>query len=214
MMNLNACVVLAFAWVAYATHAKGVVVMTRLSPPVYRPFPNPALETQTNYFIDLNNDGTQDFNIVTNGGGMNLEALSTNEIACGAIFGFPEVGGFAQTVHAGAIIGAYQDGYNYDWTPGFGSMVAINGITHPPLIYGYWGSNRDYLGVRFKIAGQTHYGWIQMYLPATEGAGFIEGFAYESEPNTSIIAGAIPEPSTVIFFAMASASLLARRSRE
>jgi hypothetical protein len=114
-----------------------VVVLTQLTPPVYRPFPNPAIETQTNYLVDLNSDGTNDYNIVTNGGGMNLVAISTNEIACGFIFGFPEVGGFAQKIHAGAIIGAYQDGYNYDWTPGFGAMVGTNGITNPPLIYGY-----------------------------------------------------------------------------
>ena len=187
--------------------------MTRLTPPVYRPFPNPAIETQTNYLLDLNSDGTSDFNIVTNGGGMNLEAISTNEIACGFIFGFPEVGGFAQTIHAGAIIGAYQDGYNYDWTPGFGAMVGINGITNPPLIYGYWGSNRDYLGLRFKINGQTHYGWIQMHLPATEGAGFVEGFAYETEPNTAIIAG-IPEPSISLLAVVGSTSLLLHRRRK
>ena len=91
-------------------------------------------------------------------------------------------------------------------------MVGINGITDPPSIYGYWGSNRDYLGLRFKIAGQTHYGWIQMNLPATEGAGLVEGFAYETEPNTPIIAG-IPEPSTSLLVAITAGPFLFHRRR-
>jgi len=208
LFAFSACV-----WVACATQTQAVVVMTQLTPPVYRPFPDPAFETRTHYYIDLNGDGDNDYDIVTTGSGISCVAIATNEIACGFIFGSPEVGGFAQKIHSGAIIGAYQDGYNYDWTPGFGSMVAINGITNPPLIYGYWGSNRDYLGLRFKINGQTHYGWIQMHLPATEGAGFVEGFAYETEPNTPIIAG-IPEPSISLLAAMASSSFLLHRRRK
>ena len=211
-MNVIYYVGLACAWVAYANQVQAVVVVTQLTPPVYRPFPNPALETHTDFLVDLNHDGIDDFNIVTNGGGMNIEAISTNEIACGFIFGFPEVGGFAQTIHTGSIIGAHQDGYNYDWTPGFGAMVGINGITLPPLIYGYWGSNRDYLGLRFKIDGQTHYGWIQMHLPATEGAGFVEGFAYETVPNMPIIAG-IPEPSAPLLIVMGATTCLLNRRR-
>lgn len=212
-MSVIPYAVFACAWVACATHAQAVVIMTRLTPPVYRPFPDPAFETRTHFNIDLNSDGINDFDIVTTGFGISCVALATNEIACGFIFGAPEVGGFAQKIHAGAIIGAYQDGYNYDWTPGFGTMVAINSITDPPLIYGYWGSNRDFLGVRFKIEGQTHYGWIQMHLPATEGAGFIEGFAYETEANKAIIAG-IPEPSISLLAVMSSTTFLLHRRRK
>ncbi len=212
-MNAIPYAVFACAWVACATHAQAVVIITQLTPPVYRTFPDPAFETRTHFYIDLNRDGFDDFDIVTTGFGMDCVALRTNEIACGIIFGAPEVGGFAQTIHAGSIIGAYQDGYNYDWTPGFGAMVGINSITDPPLIYGYWGSNRDYLGLRFKIDGQTHYGWIQMHLPATEGAGFVEGFAYETEPNAPIIAG-VPEPSTSLLVALSSSLFLKHRRRK
>jgi hypothetical protein len=212
-MNVNSYTALACAMVALATHAQAAVVVTQLTPSVYRPFPNGITESRTHYYIDLNSDGSDDYDIVTTGFGMSCAAVGMNEIACGLIFGFPEVGGQAQKIHSGAIIGAYQDGYNYDWTPGFGAMVSINGITFPPLIYGYWGSNRDYLGLRFNIAGQTHYGWIQMYLPATEGAGFVEGFAYETEPNTPILAG-IPEPSTMALGVLGISSFLLHRRRK
>ena len=205
-------VVFACAWVAYANQAQALVVVTQLNPPVYRPFPDPGLETRTDYLVDLNHDGIDDFNIVTTGFGMNIEAIGTNEIACGVIFSSLELGGFAQTIHAGSIIGVYEDGYNYDWTPGYGAMVGVNGITQPPSISGYWGSNRDYLGLRFKIDGQTHYGWIQMHLPATEGAGFVEGFAYETVPNIPIIAG-IPEPSVPLLIVMGATTCLLHRRR-
>jgi hypothetical protein len=51
-----------------------------------------------------------------------------------------------------------------------------------------------------------------MHLPATEGAGFVEGFAYETEPDTPIIAG-IPEPSVTLLVAISSSSFLLHRRR-
>ncbi len=58
-----------------------------------------------------------------------------------------------------------------------------------------------YLGVRFKAQDGFHYGWIRVRLPSTESGA--EGFlieiapvvvewAYETRPNTAILAGAKP----------------------
>lgn len=189
---------------------RAAVIATSFDPPLFANWPGPGEGTRKYTDLDLNGDGELDFRIASHQGGINLEALGGNEIACGAIFAPPEVGGFAQTIHAGEIIGAYQAGYNYDWTPGFGAMVGINAITSPPQIYGYWGSNRDYLGVRFDIGGETHYGWIQVYMPATEGMGYIEGFAYETEPGKAIIAGAVPEPGSFLLAGIGALLLFGR----
>lgn len=49
-----------------------------------------------------------------------------------------------------------------------------------------------YLGVKFSIQGQTHYGWVRLNVtlisPQTIQA-VITGYAYETIPNTPIIAG-------------------------
>lgn len=58
-----------------------------------------------------------------------------------------------------------------------------------------------YLGVRFSLQDSLHYGWIRVRLPSSETG--IEGFpiefapmvvewAFETRPNTSIVAGAKP----------------------
>jgi hypothetical protein len=62
---------------------------------------------------------------------------------------------------------------------------------------GYWGGNlKDhYVGVRFSIAGQTHYGWIRLTVttnPDPHGPAMsakITGYAYETVPNKTILAG-------------------------
>lgn len=62
---------------------------------------------------------------------------------------------------------------------------------------GYWGGNpKDhYVGVRFRISGQFHYGWIRLTVTtSTDPHGpamtaKITGYAYETDPNKLILAG-------------------------
>ncbi|HEY7099692.1 MAG TPA: hypothetical protein VH437_23410 [Terriglobales bacterium] len=58
---------------------------------------------------------------------------------------------------------------------------------------GFWGNTANkFLGVRFLIAGEVHYGWIgfrsvKAEYPAISAT--LAGWAYETVPNTPIIAG-------------------------
>lgn len=57
--------------------------------------------------------------------------------------------------------------------------------------YGPWaglGGDR-YLGVRFNIGGNTHYGWVRLEVPAGFTGVVVKDFAYEDIPNTTILAG-------------------------
>lgn len=64
--------------------------------------------------------------------------------------------------------------------------------------YGSWlnVSNR-YLGVKFNISGETHFGWarlsVAVQLP-TQITATLTGYAYETIPNKSIIAGQTKGP--------------------
>ena len=68
------------------------------------------------------------------------------------------------------------------------------------------GVKRRYLGVRFKISGQTHYGWARLNVRFTieheVPIGRLTGYAYETIPNKPIITGktkgldVIVEPAT------------------
>jgi len=84
---------------------------------------------------------------------------------------------------------------------------------------GFWrddttvgGSSEGYLGVQFEISGNIHYGWI--YIRAGGNNGFVDEWAYESTPNNGIVAGAIPEPSSVILFMLGAIGTWTLRRRK
>ena len=82
------------------------------------------------------------------------------------------------------------------------------GIWVPPNEAGYF-------GIRFTIDSGSHYGWV--YLDNSWGAaggGDILGWAYETTPYTSILAGAVPEPSTLVLLGIGSLVVLARIRRK
>jgi hypothetical protein len=70
-----------------------------------------------------------------------------------------------------------------------------------------------YLGIAFDVDESTHYGWIHVILGAVDpDYGFenpiTASWAYESTPDSPIVAGVIPEPSTGILTMVGSVGLL------
>jgi hypothetical protein len=62
----------------------------------------------------------------------------------------------------------------------------MNGSTNR----GLWQNitSRRFLGVKFLISGQTHFGWIR-FSSANDAHAMVTGYAYETIPNKPIIAG-------------------------
>jgi hypothetical protein len=57
---------------------------------------------------------------------------------------------------------------------------------------GYWGDNTPkYLGLRFSIHGEVHYGWARVSFKWKDYRAPVklEGYAYETTPNHPILAG-------------------------
>jgi hypothetical protein len=53
---------------------------------------------------------------------------------------------------------------------------------------------KKFLGIRFEIDGQIHYGWARFSVHATKAKfplvkARLTGYAYETEPNKTILAG-------------------------
>jgi len=88
-----------------------------------------------------------------------------------------------------------QDNRGLDWQGGGGILNPVNLLN-------------KYLGVALEIDGATHYGWFQLsHYPAplalpgqyqSSSTLIIHDFAWETEPDTPIVAGAVPEPASVV----------------
>lgn len=76
-------------------------------------------------------------------------------------------------------------------------------------------SSANVFGFRFtnEPGGTLHYGWARIAIGSTITSRTLVEYAFESTPNTAIMAGAVPEPSTYAMFAFGLLGLLAARRR-
>ena len=143
------------------------------------------------YSLDLNNDGTADFeiNVSTNGGdGVKLlaNALGNNAIAGSSSAPYKYVGALA----SGDVIGSDLSPINADyvWNEGSAQTMATNGYFANP--YGFWfGAVDDYMGLLLTVGSNTYYGWARLDV-SDDGKEFtVKDYAYESTADAEIAAG-------------------------
>jgi len=86
---------------------------------------------------------------------------------------------------------------NSDFWYGYARVESSVSYPTAKRFRGYWGGNptNKYLGVRFQINGQFHYGWIRMTITTSKQvhgpimSAEITEYAYETKPNQPIYAG-------------------------
>ncbi len=139
--------------------------------------------------IDLNNDGVADINL----------------IAAFQVYSFYRTYLHVSPAAGNAVVGVAVGAAQLAWGARIGANAAFNGVEQ--LVESEWrcqssycsagawgiGSAKGYLGIKFQINGQTHYGWARLSigrLPAT-----LTGYAYETIPNKPIIAGKTSGPA-------------------
>jgi hypothetical protein len=181
---------------ALASAATGLGVLALAQPShaevIYKPT-HQVIAHHSTLGLDLNGDGIIDFvfsnvsahHATGNSAGLNLRAAAAGNVPfCNS--SFPEA------LRAGTLVGAsahfcpigqqllgkaYQNlsglGYVGSWAP-LGGYI-----------------KNQYLGVRFVIDGETHYGWARMSVSVkpTGVTAVLTGYAYESKANTPIITG-------------------------
>jgi hypothetical protein len=184
---------------ALAAGAAGVSVLA-LAPPadakiIYTPAHVPILGPRGLYKLDLNHDGITDFNIA-NTTNYNTDQVFWNLVARGPL-GNQVVGtfvyrGFPANAHAFVAGGKIGPG-----DPIFPEQVELAGLYYGgggPSSHGnFLNVTNRYLGMKFQIGGQTHYGWARLTVKSTINPNNIyaelTGYAYEDVPDTPIIAG-------------------------
>jgi len=141
--------------------------------------------------IDLNHDGINDFNLTDFGTALqNGTRRTLDVVALGPGGGVLSSGSsLVPALKQGAAIGPHQRFRNT------GLMVYLFSSSQSCcFLEGFWRNARNhFLGLRFEINGQLHYGWAVLSVEATLRPGSIKanlkGYAYDTVPNQPLRAG-------------------------
>jgi hypothetical protein len=186
---------------ATAACAAGVSLLACAPPAaakiVYTPANSYILPNST-LSLDLNRDGTADFllsntNVSTGtnshgrAGHGSLKIKPQNSV--NAVWG---KGSYASALREGVRVAP-----NQHFQSVHGKMVRSgwnSGEFYPATFAsaGPWGDvTRRYLGLKFSIKGQLHYGWARLDVTVIYGGTYtvLTGYAYETVPNTPIVTG-------------------------
>jgi hypothetical protein len=165
-----------------------------------------ALPPNTLYNLDLNHDGTIDFILTNRSGGttgglnrsyLDVKSAYSNEHKNEAWNALAYKGfgrGYAAPLKPGRRIGPKGD---FESQRAWGLATWTGRSETMPS--GPWCNlSRRYLGLKFAIKGETHFGWARLNVTCTDGiAGLLTGYAYETIPNKPIIAGKTKGPDVV-----------------
>jgi len=93
------------------------------------------------------------------------------------------------------------------------TFIGGSSVTNLSGAFGNWISPtalRGALGVKFPIAGEIHYGFIDI-TQNSNGTIQLNGYAYNSVAGQSITTAAVPEPASMALLAVAGLTVVGRR---
>lgn len=178
-------------------YGQGTIVYSVPSQPLYYG-PNAS-----QYNIDVNGDGADDFILVSDGNfRTTLEPLGNNRLIAYSEPP-PDVGSilyaFPQNYSVGSSLNPILQWYDRNTDPFHNVLVGQTvGIDNGSSTIGFFtGASSAYAGFDLYYDGASHYGWFQVSNPFEIAAGEFLDWAYQTSPNTPIFTGVVPEPSTV-----------------
>ncbi len=150
--------------------------------------------------FDLDGDGVPDYRFANDGAISYVSPLGSNrQIANPAIP--PDMGSSLTPLLAGEIVGSSLDPVLGVWvdqsTPNLGWHSAISGCLNVGC-FGPFAYRTAFMGFDFLAGdGQRHFGWLRIDDTIPGGHVFVVDWAWAATPGESIMAGAVPEPSTL-----------------
>ncbi|MGM5470096.1 T9SS type A sorting domain-containing protein [Flavobacteriaceae bacterium LMO-SS05] len=146
----------------------------------------------TTYQLNIDNNGTPEFKFSQVGYSLRVIPNFSSAAILGSSSSYIV---YPFALNSGAIISNLQN----TWFPGDGFYQSMN-FNNCSFVGGNsnWcdPTTDKYLGLRFNISGQTHYGWARVSVYQLPGTGdypnsgwAISGYAYEEDANTPILAG-------------------------
>lgn len=162
--------------------------------------------------FDLDGDATNDIGVLV----FSASLITAHGLVAGAsLAGTEGPGGFfyPTAFQPGQSVGPALnfDGNLSAATHTFGTLSNGTGGGGPGV--GDWfGGGDAYLGAKFTVGPDTHYGWVHVVWDPGTGTATVDEVAYESTPNVG--AAVVPEPSTVFLLALGAVGLARRRRTE
>jgi len=190
---------LGFLGLVESVRGQGTIVYVQPSQPInYGPVP-------LSYDLDLNNDGTTDFVLSSDNPGAWLTPQGNNRVVVDGSF----------------LVGALNQGEQissslnpvYQWYGGNATLGAQAIFDGQYFYAGNFSAKDAFIGLEFQAGGNNYFGWMEVTNDFNIAAGQVIGWAYETIPNTPILAGQVPEPSSVALFILGGAAMLCRSSR-
>ncbi|HEX8517320.1 MAG TPA: T9SS type A sorting domain-containing protein [Bacteroidia bacterium] len=177
----------AAAFFASANAADAQVVYTDISP-------DQTFNTDgASYDLDLNNDGTFDFQfrqIITPG--------ATTSSSSSPGYNKVEVEALNSNMIAGSTSGAYiyplamaaGDSVKPSLQWNVGAYQSMGSLWSGTATYGNWpGSTDKYIGLKINVSGATYYGWARLDVNALATQFTIKDYAYMNAPDQPIMTG-------------------------
>jgi hypothetical protein len=162
-----------------------------------------VINANQTYKLDINQDGTPDFelkNVFNTFSGNSagylqvLPGRMANEVWAAPVHAH-DCG--SEIVCAAALIRGKSVGPQGAFKAAFPQGEAMAASDAASSNFGSWlNVTNRYLGLKFVVAGQTHYGWARLTVTGTRFmlTATLTGYAYETTPNTPILAGATSGP--------------------
>jgi hypothetical protein len=167
--------------------------------------------------LDLDQDGTGDYRFTGDLISVYVQTLNQNQQAAVLETG-RDLGSRLFAFNDGEEIGLtlMQDVVWVDYLTPRHPVPGRSGVgacAWPTGCSSYFRGGTNYIGVNLQLTDGSHYGWLRIVSDSGDAGGIILDWAHETQPNTPILAGAVPEPSTWTLLALGMGFLVWRRRR-
>ena len=190
---------LGFSALAESIKGQGTIVYVTPQPaPYYSAFYPGTLD----FTLDIDRDGTTDFILRSNDPGWSINNTVLIPQGGNSIV---SMGSYLANMNNGDEIGSSLDPV-YQWSQGKPPLSLVALLLDPqPVEEGNFAYQESgYIGFDVVKNGMNYYGWISVSSPGQGGLpgdaaiyGELVNWAYQTSPNTPILVGQVPEPSTV-----------------